>query len=800
MNSNPNLLPSTLPRTPSRTRSWITRLAQPLSSRTRTLSEFYIQPDEPHKQYSPGDVVKGKVILSVAKPIRITHLVVCLHGHVQVFQGGGRNASDKELAVGFLGPGRGKRKGEYLGNGFASLFEDEVILCGEGRLIAREYHFNYELEFPSKGLPSSIDFERGRISYTITSTLTRPTTISPTSSCDQKVSLLERIDVTPFSQPRAQLVTMEAISRKSRPKLGAKGPSMLLSKRKQNRSSGTTSPGTSDLLDAACLRNPIRPEEAPQSPVPSEIGSESTVSSCRASLQPSHLPSPTGLVGFSDTNSTTTSEGAKTITATIELLRGGCLRGDMLPFTIIINHTKPIKSLHGVILTLYRQCRLDTHPNIPLGAIGKDNAADKAKYEDYLPKSKSGLGGLSLSTTGPSSLFRKDLSQTFAPLIVDPQSLTTTIKASVRVPADAFPTISSVPGALISFKYFVEVVIDIHGKLAGQDRFLPRIGMVNLPSAYSGTVPTMGGNEDGGSMLAAWGGGVVPTEQIRREKSIIASEFEIVVGTVDNDRRRTKRGLVDQPPETPLQINSSVARELGTPLDTVEGHEQLHREMTRADAPGYGDGYNDRDLDRLGPTVVEQPQSTVPLPQIENEDDLDEKTRMRRAEERLLPSGPPVESDPSSASTIREPTAPDIEEASNAGNWYHQEFACPSTTRDSDARLGDLAEMTVSSPTGQSFMVDGNSHVRLAQPNPQPPSEDKYELERRRLQAQVSAPEYFPNDGESGGEASSARVETSIAPSAPVLSDGDYNEYHASPSTMLENSRLPQESLPRYER
>ena len=42
-------------------------------------------------------------------------------------------------------------------NGQASLFQDEVTLCGEGRLDIGLYEFEFELEFPSKGLPTSID-------------------------------------------------------------------------------------------------------------------------------------------------------------------------------------------------------------------------------------------------------------------------------------------------------------------------------------------------------------------------------------------------------------------------------------------------------------------------------------------------------------------------------------------------------------------------------------------------------------------------------------------------------------------
>jgi len=49
------------------------------------------------------------------------------------------------------------RKSQYFGNGYASLFQDEVTLCGEGRLDAGIYEFNFELEFPDKGLPTSID-------------------------------------------------------------------------------------------------------------------------------------------------------------------------------------------------------------------------------------------------------------------------------------------------------------------------------------------------------------------------------------------------------------------------------------------------------------------------------------------------------------------------------------------------------------------------------------------------------------------------------------------------------------------
>lgn len=137
-------------------RSLISRLTSPLRSRTRNLTDFHIRPTDPHRQYSPGDVVKGAVVLTVVKPIRITHLTVCLHGFVRVFKHAGSGNESLPTDAG-LPVGSNPRKTQYFGNGHASLFQDEMTLCGEGRLEAGVYEFNFELEFPHKGLPTSID-------------------------------------------------------------------------------------------------------------------------------------------------------------------------------------------------------------------------------------------------------------------------------------------------------------------------------------------------------------------------------------------------------------------------------------------------------------------------------------------------------------------------------------------------------------------------------------------------------------------------------------------------------------------
>ena len=96
-------------------------------------------------------------MLTVTKPIRITHLTVCLHGFVRVYKYSNAANEPVPLSDGGLTASNGRRKSQYYGNGHASLFQDETTLCGEGRLEAGIYEFNFELEFPSEGLPTSID-------------------------------------------------------------------------------------------------------------------------------------------------------------------------------------------------------------------------------------------------------------------------------------------------------------------------------------------------------------------------------------------------------------------------------------------------------------------------------------------------------------------------------------------------------------------------------------------------------------------------------------------------------------------
>jgi len=135
----------------------ISRIASPFASKSRNVTDFSVEVDDPYKQYSPGDIVTGSVRVRVLKPTRVTHVAVRLHGFVQVYKNPGSPGEGYRAASGYLDTGKRRNTGEYFGNGFASLFEDEVVLCGDGRLAEGSYQFNFELEFPDRDLPSSID-------------------------------------------------------------------------------------------------------------------------------------------------------------------------------------------------------------------------------------------------------------------------------------------------------------------------------------------------------------------------------------------------------------------------------------------------------------------------------------------------------------------------------------------------------------------------------------------------------------------------------------------------------------------
>lgn len=655
----------------------------------------------------------------------------------------------------------------------------------------------------------------------ITSTVTRPTSIAATSSRDQKVSLIETVDVGFMTPPKPRTISLEPIPRRTRRRKASSKTKEALSQEVRDVISETETVQTSRSPcpdESASQRGSVDHNTNPRSPVPSEMlstvsaatGTESTTSSSTG-LSFRLGPVPSSAKSTKQLGSPT-SFTDKTITATIELLRAGCLPGDNLPLKISIKHTKPIKSMHGIIITLYRQGRIDSAPPLSLFMDVKGKAAEKLKHEEYYPKSKTGLGGLSLTSAGSSSLFRKDLAQTFAPILVDPGTLSAVISASVRVPEDVFPTISGVPGEMISFRYHVEVVIDLGGKLASHQRHVPRIGTMSIPSSFSAS----GFGGDGTpNMLTAFGGGIVDTDHIRREKSVVVSLFEITVGSTDSARKRGRGNSVMR-----KQMNDWPEETLGSPGTT---HDQTHEESVALNDhdpqfirdqeppyeyydqndeqqyPGYyqNDGYDYRQNYVPFPAQYSPPthsQILVPPPDIQQERSLDEKQRVRLAEERLLPSQPPQDFDgPSSSRIILPPVGPSAPPGEHDENLYEAEDAIPQVSLDAPYSSGRPDSNTEpphapSAPTLEDLTINHGANTK----------EDKQELERQRLMMEASAPSDVLADEDNNGGEGSGRVQHD-EPSVPTLTEDDEYIGHYSHHALL-GSASHHEVLPKYER
>lgn len=601
-------------------------------------------------------------------------------------------------------------------------------------------------------------------------------------TCDKRITLFENIDIAPLPAPKPRVISLEPVPKKPKSKSRVKSIS--------GDQLHAVSSRDSSMNDATSNDRP-----AP-SPVPSEISGSSCLSNSSQSfhITTDHHSPNNASARNSEVHSTSTGSSDKTITATTELLRAGALPGDTIPLKISINHTKPLRSPHAIIVTLYRQGRIDTHPAIPVGTPEKGK---KPIYEDYYPKSKTGLGGLNFGATKSSTAFRKDLSQTFAPLVVDPTTMTAVVRTSVRIPEDSFPTITHVPGAMINFRYYVEVVIDLRGKLAGQDRFLPRLNMRSLTNSYSPTGQVVNPTDKSRTPITStWAGNILNTDQIRREKGVVACMFEVTVGS--RDTGRGQRGSSDETsPE-------------GPPTPSQDTHPQPFREDWQYEEQMYQQHYGFEDHEHAAPhdqyeyyhqdhiwppyqgqNLPVSPNQFIPPPQ--PEEDVDEKTRLRMAEETLLPSRPPGDDDHfgSTEHTAPLPTAPPDPELTNGGPPY-EHFSSPISGEPGVShQLTSALSVDTIVPGAGTSQLGPSSPSTLRYDSQNPPQDDKQELERQRLLEQASAP---PGPGAEGDDHANIHNATAAA-SAPTLSEED--EY----SNMLRDSPMGQgEPLPLYRR
>lgn len=559
------------------------------------------------------------------------------------------------------------------------LFEDEAVLSGDGRLEPSQYKFQFRLEFPkedSPHLPSSLDFERGTISYVITAILTQPAISGPATvmSCDASLSFMEKVDISNVEPLSDAQIFVEPISRRRKKKLGTA----------HDKLPAIPDPAILDLNDPDLARNAdgsVRHVEVPvddNSSIDDYVARPAPHSSAWSSMQSdlrSEVSAETALSTGSTARSTRSMEtyqapetspvDDRTIIVTIEPLQSGCLPGDILKFKVWIQHVRPMRNIHGVIVTFFRSGRIDYSRPVDCYNVKDDPPRSRRRDREHsYPKSKIGLSGMSISSADGTNAFRKELSQTFSPVHIDSNTLSSSFIAYVRVPADVFPTITDVPGDILSFTYHVELLLDLGGKLSSQ---------------------LSGGQGNFSQGRFETSNSIFETSQARRMKGVITQDFEIVVGTVDSSRKARNGFLPHRTHDTDPFTHSS-----------FHGQHYLSNVTS---------GLGQRDHMQGPPGYTATPSRAI-------EAGVSEKEQLRLAEERYLPSEPPNQVGGSLNEGV--PTAP--------------------SRNSSDGVAYPSSEMAVISPSAPPL-----SHYNPAL-SPLVATSDKQELERQRLFAQASAP------------------------------------------------------------
>ncbi|KAI5966684.1 RIM8 [Candida theae] len=380
------------------------------------VDEFYVQLDNPHKTWLPGDEVSGQIVLISKRNLANIVITLSLIGFIKI------NASSHSK----LRPLK-----HTLFDHTIKIYGGSDNIAGGGNsndeeftngLNKGEHVFPFIVKLPNKRVFTSIDFGKGSINYLLRACVgnassfttdmsnnlpTSPGELpagkkksshSPSYTSEKLINLINPIDVSTLPRPKPKRLIL-------------KDPRGSLTKdKKLSRTQSSTSTLNTVQTFATMSSNN------------SDQNSINDQSSHSNSNELGH---------HHDRSTSSINKLQSTIKVILDVPQRGYLRGESIPVKLTINHLKKVQDLNGIIITFVRVCRLDNGPD------------------------------------GVVESFRKDLQQTVLPLYVDPVTLNSEVKTSLRVPPDAFPTITGCP--LVSFQYFIEVLINLSGRSVNID-------------------------------------------------------------------------------------------------------------------------------------------------------------------------------------------------------------------------------------------------------------------------------------------------------------------------------------------
>lgn len=578
----------------------------PASSSSARLSsaaidDFYMELDSPHASWAPGDEISGRIIVASKRNVSNIVITLSLIGHVKI------NSSASYAKLRPLQKTLFNHTVQIYGPTHDALDDHDLV----NGLNVGEHRFPFVVKLPTKRVFTSLDFGKGSITYVlracmggVSSYVSSPTTLSHSigsspmdASPGSDISTVGQgahavkaptLRNPPFTAERLITLVCPIDVSKLAP---ATAKRLIL---RNNRSNGLlrTQSGNSSLCvnagdqDSRLVASILGDASSEPGPLIARTLSNLASAAASTSAQPSpsiltsaaalHANSPSAYLAspvMANRQATVSPPPNNHILVSLEIPQRGYLRGELLPIQLTINHIKMIHDLNGVIITLVRVCRIGSESDL-----------------------------------GP-DIFRKDLQQLILPMYIDPLTFELQVRASLRVPADAFPTISGCP--LVSFSYFVEVLINLLGKLiAIESRATgPNLdfGIPSMPPLNTALTELKARHE------------FINTDRLKRLRKFLQLSTEVVIGT-------HRLGL-------PVVTNSQ-ALVAASPNNEAYLAAPAAVYPAEADSPGY--------IERPSYSQTESPRNDpVPLMEMPELQHLSEKERVRAYETSLMPSAPP---------------------------------------------------------------------------------------------------------------------------------------------------------------
>jgi hypothetical protein len=642
------------------------------------IADFYIAIDEPHKLWLPGDEISGQIILILRKNLANIAITLALNGYIKI------NASSHLK----LRPVK-----HVLFNHTIKIYGEEDSSSGadndidhdpdqfQNGLYKGEHRFPFIVKLPNKRVYTSINFGKGSIAYllkatignmqpTAPSTANSPTAASPTISAstqqlnndspnnatsspgdanssslriiakakllrmltnstqtlEKLINIISPIDVAKLSPPKPKRLTLKD------PRNSSRKLSRTQSSTSTINTFTTLSSNNSDTTETNRIGDQHREEEiitqlddAPNVNLSAAIGTNMLHPVTPSSDNSAAAPKPSVT-----STSNSLRQRPDAVRVSLEISDLGYLRGELIPIKLNISHLKKIQDSNGIIITFLRVCRLENGPD------------------------------------GLFDSFRKDLYQLIIPLYVDPCTLKSEINTSVRVPADAFPTISGCP--LVSFQYFIEVLINLSGKsiqFDGGDTNTSASNAKDLIIGAASNTAQVGSTfsfdflQPQGSFNSKERLTYINTDKYKRMKKFLQLTSEVIVGThrlkavvlrrsnEDSElySQTSRRSLMLSGPQMTHSLphllqqcsQSTISPSFST--EHVDGMERTSSPgVTSFATPPYSRNNGPApDYDDSSPSASE---NLVPLP---HQSAMSEKEQMIVREASLMPSAPPLD-------------------------------------------------------------------------------------------------------------------------------------------------------------